>query len=110
MERDGPLPSNERLVSPVIRDCLVMFSTIKGSPSYRSAAEGTPYISTLCDQLKSNAKDHDVVTILERVNRKMETFRCKEADNDEDFAQVPSFESSLSQKLYFDVCISFQND
>ena len=104
MEPDGLAPSDKMRVVPVIRDSIVMYSTLQGCVSYRSPDNGSIYINKLCQKLKSYAIKEDLLTILGRVNKEMETFDCADKDDGECSTQVPEYWSTLThKKVYFDV-------
>ena len=104
MEIDGQAPSDEICVVPVIRDSIVMYSTLQGCVSYRSPDNGTIYITILCQCLKSYATKEDLLTILGRVNDEMKTFDCDDREVGEGSTQVPEYSSTLShRKIYFDI-------
>ncbi|KAK2139450.1 hypothetical protein LSH36_1780g00002 [Paralvinella palmiformis] len=76
-------------------DFVYAYSTVLGHESYRHCSKGSWFIQALCETLRGNADNKDFISLLTRVNNKV--------NNNEDGIkkQVSCFTSTLTKFLYF---------
>lgn len=56
---------------PECADFLIAYSTVPGYVSWRDITKGTQFIQTLCQELKDNGKNYEIMQLLRLVNRKV---------------------------------------
>lgn len=88
---------------PLHKDFLVAFSTIPGYVSWRNSFDGSWFIESLCQELKSQGKNRDILTLLTFVAQRVSNYES----NNEFCAhmhrkkQITCTMSTLTRMLYF---------
>ncbi|XP_018421176.1 PREDICTED: caspase-3-like [Nanorana parkeri] len=88
---------------PVEADFLYAYSTVPGYYSWRNTVNGSWFIQSLCDMLKSHHKQLELIQILTCVNH-MVALEFESCSNQIDFhakKQIPCVMSMLTKALYF---------
>ncbi|GLV32757.1 Death related ICE-like caspase [Carabus blaptoides fortunei] len=95
---------NQLYTIPEISDILIMYSTYPGYHSWRNPERGSWFIQNLCEELENNYNNHDLMTILTYVNRKMALFCQSNTPNLPEMnkkKQVGNIVSTLTRLMYF---------
>lgn len=88
---------------PLHGDFLVAFATIPGFVSYRNSLDGSWFIESLCQELRSQGKSRDILTLLTFVAQRVSNYES----NNEVFAhihrkkQITCTMSTLTRMIYF---------
>ncbi|XP_058653092.1 caspase-3b isoform X3 [Onychostoma macrolepis] len=88
---------------PVEADFLYVYSTAPGYYSWRNVANGSWFISSLCEMLSKYSKQLEIMQIMTRVNHKV-ALDFKSSSNLPGFdgmKQIPCIVSMLTKELYF---------
>ncbi|XP_074025636.1 caspase-1-like isoform X2 [Leptinotarsa decemlineata] len=83
---------------PTLADFLIMYATSRGQYAFRNGGDGSYFITTLCDQLMSNAHQENLLIILTKVIQKVAVdfeSRCNDVSLNHK-KQTPYFQSSLT--------------
>ena len=79
---------------PDVTDFLEVYSTVEGYASFRDFRQGTVFIDTLCEVLKSEGHRDDLMTVLHKVNQRVAEWTAGNG-----LKQMPQIRSSLRKKL-----------
>lgn len=88
---------------PVEADFLYAYSTAPGYYSWRNTANGSWFISSLCEMLTKYSKELEIIQIMTRVNHKV-ALEFESSSNLPGFnamKQIPCIMSMLTKELYF---------
>ncbi|XP_051514578.1 caspase-3b isoform X2 [Myxocyprinus asiaticus] len=88
---------------PVEADFLYAYSTAPGYYSWRNCSNGSWFISSLCEMLRTYGRQLEIMQIMTRVNRKV-ALDFKSSSNLPGFSgmkQIPCIVSMLTKELYF---------
>ncbi|XP_033247574.1 caspase-1-like isoform X1 [Drosophila miranda] len=101
-ETDGDSSMSYKI--PVHADFLISYSTIPGYTSWRNINNGSWYIQALIEELNSNGKTDDLLTMLTFVSQRVAIdFESNMPDNpiNDRQKQIPCFTSMLTRMLHF---------
>ncbi|KAK1804115.1 hypothetical protein P4O66_020156 [Electrophorus voltai] len=103
IETDGKSDSEDTQMIPVEADFLYAYSTAPGYYSWRNTANGSWFISSLCEMLTTYARELELMQIMTRVNRKVALeFQSSTAlPGFNRKKQIPCIVSMLTKELYF---------
>uniref|UniRef100_A0A3B1JAA1 Centromere protein U n=2 Tax=Astyanax mexicanus TaxID=7994 RepID=A0A3B1JAA1_ASTMX len=88
---------------PVEADFLYVYSTAPGYYSWRNTANGSWFISSLCEMLAKYGRELEIMQIMTRVNHKV-ALEFESSSNTPGFnamKQIPCIMSMLTKELYF---------
>ncbi|NP_001188010.1 caspase-3b isoform X1 [Ictalurus punctatus] len=88
---------------PVEADFLYAYSTAPGYYAWRNTANGSWFISSLCELLTKYGRELEIMQLMTRVNRKvaLEFQSCSTIPGFSDKKQIPCIVSMLTKDLYF---------
>ncbi|XP_075217418.1 caspase drICE-like isoform X2 [Lycorma delicatula] len=89
---------------PTLADFLIVSSTIHGFKAWRTKNKGSCFIQALCEELKEHCYNHDILTILTFVLKKVAVdyeIHGKADDQTKIWKQLPCFNSMLTRVLVF---------
>lgn len=101
-ETDGN-PSNSYRI-PTHADFLISYSTIPGYFSWRNTSRGSWFIQALCLELDENSENHDLLTMLTFVSRRVAIDYESNVPNDQKMhlqKQIPCITSMLTRLVKF---------
>ncbi|EDV94390.1 caspase [Drosophila grimshawi] len=102
IETDGDSKMSYKI--PNHADFLIAYSTVPGFYSWRNKEKGSWFIQSLCEQLASNGKRLDILTLLTRVCQRVahdfESNNSKEPEFDQK-KQTPCINTMLTRILLF---------
>ncbi|NP_001098140.1 caspase-3 [Oryzias latipes] len=101
IEHDAKDDTSEKI--PLEADFLFAYSTVSGYYSWRSTANGSWFIQSLCEMLEKFSKTLDLMQIMTRVNHKVAT-HFESSSNAPGFSgkkQIPCIVSMLTKDFYF---------
>ncbi|KAG1934598.1 caspase-3b [Pimephales promelas] len=102
IETDGPDDTETKRI-PVEADFLYAYSTAPGYYAWRNVAQGSWFISSLCEMLTKYSKQLEIMQIMTRVNHKV-ALDFESSCNTPGFGgkkQIPCIVSMLTKDLYF---------
>uniref|UniRef100_A0A673LVE0 Caspase-3 n=1 Tax=Sinocyclocheilus rhinocerous TaxID=307959 RepID=A0A673LVE0_9TELE len=87
---------------PVEADFLYVYSTAPGYYSWRNVANGSWFISSLCEMLSKYSKQLEIMQIMTRVNHKvaLDFKSCSNLPGFDGMKQIPCIVSMLTKELY----------
>ncbi|KAF4091407.1 hypothetical protein AMELA_G00036550 [Ameiurus melas] len=88
---------------PVEADFLYAYSTAPGYYAWRNTANGSWFISSLCEMLTKYGRELEIMQLMTRVNRKvaLEFQSCSTIPGFSEKKQIPCIVSMLTKDLYF---------
>uniref|UniRef100_A0A240PLY8 Caspase family p20 domain-containing protein n=1 Tax=Anopheles epiroticus TaxID=199890 RepID=A0A240PLY8_9DIPT len=84
---------------PMYAHLLVMYSCYEDYVSYRSEEEGTWFIQALCNVLRSDIENENLLTLLTHVSNLVANRSAETASGS--FKQIPVINSMLTKQFYF---------
>uniref|UniRef100_A0A671K720 Caspase-3 n=1 Tax=Sinocyclocheilus anshuiensis TaxID=1608454 RepID=A0A671K720_9TELE len=102
IECDGEREEGTQRI-PVEADFLYVYSTAPGYYSWRNVANGSWFISSLCETLSKYSKQLEIMQIMTRVNHKvaLDFKSCSNLPGFDGMKQIPCIVSMLTKELYF---------
>ncbi|MCJ8734145.1 hypothetical protein PDJAM_G00231940 [Pangasius djambal] len=103
IETDSVSDSEGTQRIPVEADFLYAYSTAPGYYAWRNTANGSWFISSLCEMLTKYGRELEIMQLMTRVNRKvaLEFQSCSNIPGFSDKKQIPCIVSMLTKELYF---------
>ncbi|TTG17230.1 Caspase-3 [Bagarius yarrelli] len=103
IETDSVSESEGTQRIPVEADFLYAYSTAPGYYAWRNTANGSWFISSLCEMLTKYGRKLEIMQLMTRVNRKvaLEFQSCSTVPGFNDKKQIPCIVSMLTKDLYF---------
>ncbi|KAK3535936.1 hypothetical protein QTP70_021235, partial [Hemibagrus guttatus] len=103
IETDSVCDSESTQRIPVEADFLYAYSTAPGYYAWRNTANGSWFISSLCEMLSKYGRELEIMQLMTRVNRKValefQSFSTLPGYSDK--KQIPCIVSMLTKELYF---------
>uniref|UniRef100_A0A672QAI4 Caspase-3 n=1 Tax=Sinocyclocheilus grahami TaxID=75366 RepID=A0A672QAI4_SINGR len=102
IECDGESEEGTQRI-PVEADFLYVYSTVPGYYSWRNVANGSWFISSLCEMLSKYGKQLEIMQIMTRVNHKvaLDFKSCSNLPGFDGMKQMPCIVSMLTKELHF---------
>uniref|UniRef100_A0A672QAG2 Caspase-3 n=2 Tax=Sinocyclocheilus grahami TaxID=75366 RepID=A0A672QAG2_SINGR len=102
IECDGESEEGTQRI-PVEADFLYVYSTAPGYYSWRNVANGSWFISSLCEMLSKYGKQLEIMQIMTRVNHKvaLDFKSCSNLPGFDGMKQMPCIVSMLTKELHF---------
>ncbi|KAM9470567.1 caspase-3b [Clarias gariepinus] len=103
IETDSVSDSESTHRIPVEADFLYAYSTAPGYYAWRNTANGSWFISSLCEMLSKYGRELEIMQLMTRVNRKvaLEFQSSSTTPGFSDKKQIPCIVSMLTKDLYF---------
>ena len=97
----GEVTDTKKGTLPNEADFLLAYATVPGHVAFRSATEGSWYISTLVEAIDTHYKREDMMSILTDVNKKLSKKAHKFKGRERFTGQVGAPVTTLCKKLFF---------